>query len=63
MRKYLEANYHCKIWQDGRGYHIEFDGVEVKICKYMSEVEDYLKERKAKSVATKQSALIVVSDL
>ncbi len=50
MRKYLEANYHCKIWQDGRGYHIEFDGVEVKICKYMSEVEDYLKERKAKSV-------------
>ena len=44
MRKYLEANYHCKIWQDRRGYHIEFDGVEVKVCKYMSEVEDYLKE-------------------
>lgn len=44
MRKYLEANYHCKIWQDGRGYHIEFDGVEAKVCKYMTEVEKYLKE-------------------
>ncbi|WP_196029347.1 hypothetical protein [Longicatena caecimuris] len=44
MRKYLEKKYNCTIWQDGRGYHIEVDGAEVKICKYMTEVEDFLKE-------------------
>ena len=46
MRKHLEAMYNCKIWQDRKGYHVDIEGTEVAVFKYMKEVENYLNDRK-----------------